>query len=98
MIVPDLAFLHQLDSGANESTYNRYANIGCEVPRNSNEVSASLVYPDFYILFLPPDLPVLANAGYRYILFPKEWTDGARYGFTLIEKITPGDLWIYRHD
>jgi hypothetical protein len=98
MIVPDLALLHQLDSGANESTYNRYANIGCEVPRKSHEVSASLVYPDFYILFLPPDLPVLANAGYRYILFPKEWTDGALYGFTLIEKITPGDLWIYRHD
>ena len=98
MIVPDLALLHQLDSGANESTYNRYANIGCEVPRKSHEVSASLVYPDYYILFLPPDLPVLANAGYRYILFPKEWTDGALYGFTLIEKITPGDLWIYRHD
>src|SRR5947199_3806435 len=47
MIVPDLALLHQLDSGANESTYNRYANIGCEVPRKSHEVSAILVYPDF---------------------------------------------------
>src|SRR5213079_3460584 len=51
MIVPDLALLHQLDSGANESTYNRYANIGCEVPRKSHEVSASLVYPDFTFCF-----------------------------------------------
>jgi hypothetical protein len=98
-IVPDLASFHQLDpSGANEFVYNRYANITCEIPKLSHEVSASLVYPDFYILFLPPNLPVLANAGYRYILYPKEWTDAARYGFTLIEKITPGDLWIYRHD
>jgi hypothetical protein len=98
-IVPDLRSFHQLDpSGASKFVYNRYANIACEIPKLSHEVSASLVYPDFYILFLPPDLPVLANAGYRYVLFPREWTDAALYGFSLIKKITPGDLWIYRHD
>lgn len=95
-VVPDLPFFHQLDGGgANEFAYNRYANIGCEMPRLSHETSASLVYPDYYIWFLPPDLPILKDSGYRYILIPNEWPEAAKYGFRLIEKITPGDLWIY---
>jgi hypothetical protein len=98
-IVPDLAFMRQLDPrGANEFVYNRYANIGCEVPRLSHEASASLVYPDYYIWFLPPDLPALSESGYRYILIPKEWPEAAAYGFALIEKVSPGDLWIYRRE
>jgi hypothetical protein len=98
-IVPDLPFMRQLDPrGANEFVYNRYANIGCEVPRLSHEASASLVYPDYYIWFLPPDLPALSESGYRYILIPKEWPEAAAYGFALIEKVSPGDLWIYRRE
>jgi len=98
-IVPDLPFFHQLDpGGGNDFVYNRYANIGCELPRLSHEVSANLVYPDYYIWFLPPDLPILKESGYRYVLIPNEWPEAARYGFALIEKITPGDLWIYRRE
>src|SRR5437588_6222987 len=98
-IVPDLPFFHQLDSGgANEFVYNRYANIGCEMPRLSHEVSVSVVYPDYYIWSLPPDLPILKGSGYRYILIPNEWPEAAMYGFALIEKVSPGDLWIYRRE
>lgn len=96
-IVPDLPFMRQLDPrGTNEFVYNRYANIGCEVPRLSHEASASLVYPDYYFWFLPPDLTALSESGYRYILIPTEWPEAAAYGFVLIEKVSPGDLWIYR--
>jgi hypothetical protein len=98
-IVPDLSFMRQLDPrGADEFVYNRYANVGCEVPRLSHEASASLVYPDYYIWFLPPDLPALSKSGYRYILIPKEWPEASAYGFALIEKVLPGDLWIYRRE
>ena len=98
-IVPDLSFMRRLDPGGeNELVYNRYANIGCEVPRQSHEASANLVYPDYYIWFLPPDLPALSEAGYRYILIPKEWPEAAAYGFALSEKVSPGDLWIYRRE
>ncbi|MBA3543541.1 MAG: hypothetical protein H0T83_03745 [Chthoniobacterales bacterium] len=98
-VVPDLPFLHLLDPEVvNEYTYNRYANIVCELPRVGQQeaVGGGLVYPDLYVLFLPPDLPVLQSAGYRYIVFPNEWSGAAFYGFSLAEKITRGDLWIYR--
>jgi len=95
-IVPDVTFFRQLDPGEDDFTYNRYANIGCEVPRRSDQVSSSLVYPDFYILFLPPDLPLLQNAGYRYVLLPNDWPEAASYGFALVDRVIPGDLWIYR--
>jgi hypothetical protein len=96
-IVPDLPFMRQLDPGGeNKFVYNRYANIGCEVPRLSHEASASLVYPDYYIWFLPPDLPALSQSGYRYVLIPKEWPEAPDYGFALVEKVSPGDLWIYQ--
>jgi hypothetical protein len=98
-IVPDLSFLHQLDPDrSNEAVYNRYANIGCEVPKLSHQPSASLVYFDYYIWFLPPDLPVLSESGYRYILIPTDWPEANSYGFALIEKVSPGNLWIYRRE
>jgi hypothetical protein len=97
-IVPDLPFMHRLDQGANESVYNRYANIGCEMPRLSHETSASLVYFDYYIWFLPPDLPALSESGYRYILIPREWPEATTHGFALLKRVSPGDLWIYRRE
>ena len=95
-IVPDVTFFRELGLGEDDFTYNRYANIGCEVPRQSHQISSSLVYPDFFILFLPPDLPPLENAGYRYVLLPNDWPEAASYGFALIDRVIPGDLWIYR--
>jgi hypothetical protein len=98
-IVPDLPFLHQLNPDRSyESVYNRYANIGCEIPKLSHEVSADLVYPDFYIWFLPPDLPMLKESGYRYLLIPNEWLEAGNFGFVLLEKASPGDLWVYRQE
>jgi hypothetical protein len=96
-VVPDLSLFHQLDpERAYEQVYNRYANVGCEIPGLPHEASASLVYFDYYIWFLPPDSPVLIAANYRYVLIPREWPDSALSGFVFLEKITPGDLWIYR--
>jgi hypothetical protein len=96
-VVPDLTFLHQLDpGGTNEFTYNRYANIVCELPRNGEPIDGGLVYPDFYILFLRPDLPLFQNAGYRYVLFPNEWKSARAYGFGFVEKVGASNLWIYR--
>jgi hypothetical protein len=98
-IIPDLDFFRQLDpDGINKFTYNRYANIACELPRHENRVEGGLVYPDFYILFLPPDLPLLQQAGYNYVVFPAEWKGANSYGFSMIERVTDGDLWIYRSD
>ncbi len=97
-VVPDLPFLHRLDpAAANEFTYNRYANIVCELPRQGQRapVEGGLVHPDMYILFLAPDFPALQEAGYRYVVFPREWPGAQSYGFALKEKITRGDLWIY---
>lgn len=97
-VVPDLDLLHRLDGGTtNQFTYNRYANIECELPRPGQQqpVTGGLIYPDLYVLYLSPDLPVLARAGYRYLLFPRPWDDAAVHGFTLLQK-TGADLWIYR--
>ncbi|MGI8889282.1 MAG: DUF7657 domain-containing protein, partial [Chthoniobacterales bacterium] len=97
--VPDLPFLYQLDpGGANEFTYNRYANIECELPRpgRRNSVDGGLVYPDLYILFMAPDHPALVRAGYDFVVFPNAWADAKNYGFSLVEKVDQGDLWIYR--
>lgn len=58
-------------------------------------MQGGLVHPDMYILFLPPDLPALQAAGYRYVVFPREWFEARAYGFALVEKIQRGDLWIY---
>lgn len=93
--VPDLDLLRRIDPDA-EPVYNRYANIGCEFPKSPGETKAVLVYPDYYIWFLPPDLAVLQQSGYRYILAPNEWPDAAVHGFALIERILPSDLWIYQ--
>ena len=96
-IVPDLPFLYQLDpGGAHDWIYNRYANIVCELPRYGYQVSAGLANPDLYIWFLAPDLPTLQKAGYKYALFPSAWPGAASCGFSLREKIEPGNLWVYR--
>ena len=97
-IVPDLPFLYRLDPGGQHDwIYNRYANIGCQLPRDGFEISAGLVYPDLYIWFFAPDLPVLQKAGYRYALFPSAWPGAASWGFSFFEKIEPGNLWVYRY-
>ncbi len=98
-VVPDLSLMDQIDPNRSaESVYNRYANIDCEMPRSDNEVSALLVDPDFYLWYLPPDLPPLKRAGFDCLLIAKEWPEAARYGFGLVGKVSPGDLWIYRRE
>ncbi len=98
-IIPDLPLLLQLDSGGqNAFTYNRYANISCELPREGRgqSVDGGLIHPDLYVLFLSPAQPSLQKAGYRYVVFPRVWPDATSYGFSLIEQIPQGALWIYR--
>ncbi len=97
--VPDLPLLHQLDPDPAEHDYiyNRYANIGCELPRdNEDDTRANLLEPDFYVWVIPPDHPVLQAAGYRYVLFPSAWPGASFYGFSLVKRIEPGNLWVYR--
>lgn len=94
-VVPELDLLRRINPDA-EAVYNRYANIGCEFPKSPGETKAVLVYPDYYIWFLPPDLPMLQQSAYRYILVPNEWPDAAAHGFALNDRILPSDLWIYQ--
>ncbi|HEV2095858.1 MAG TPA: hypothetical protein VGQ82_05090 [Chthoniobacterales bacterium] len=96
-ILPELPLLRRIDSTGNgDFIYNRYANIACENPKNRSEISFHLVYPDFYMVFVAADHPVLKEAGYRYLMFPDAWTASGSYGFSLLGTVEPSRLWIYR--
>jgi hypothetical protein len=98
-IVPDLPFLHQLDpERAYEPVYNRYAWIICTPQVMPEEVSFSLLQPDFYTIRLPPGLPLLRDAGYRYYVFPEKWRDVSFYDFSEVANTPADNLWIYRRD
>jgi hypothetical protein len=97
--VPDLPFLRQLDTkGAYETIYNRYAWIICAVQVFPEEVSFSLLQPEFYRIHLPPNLPILRDANYRYYVFPGVWRDAFLHDFSL-EATTPSNkICIYRRN
>lgn len=95
-IVPDLPFLHQLDPARNfESVYNRYAWIVCAVQVFPEEARFSLLQDEFYTAYLPPGLPVLRDAGYRYYTFGDVWRDAVFYDFSLAAWTPTEKLWIY---
>jgi hypothetical protein len=95
-IIPDLPFLRQLDpSRTYESVYNRYAWIICAPKVFPEEVSFSLLQPEFYTMHLPPSLPLLREENYRYYVFPSVWRDAELYDFSLVA--APSDkMFIYR--
>ncbi len=62
------------------------------------EVSFTLLQAEFYTVHLPPGLPLLREAGYRYYVFGSEWRDALFYDFSLAAKTPSENLWIYRRD
>ena len=60
------------------------------------EVSFSLLQAEFYTVHLPPGLPILRDAGYRYYVFSSQWRDALFYDFALVAKTPSNNLWIYR--
>jgi hypothetical protein len=96
-LVPDFAFWRRLDPyGRAKWIYNRYANIYCKLPADSDPGGLSLFKDDVYILALQPDSPVLKDFGCQYLLLPDVWPDAELHGFSLVQQITPSRLWIYQ--
>jgi len=96
-IIPDLSFWHQLDpDGIGAPVYNRYANIECELAEDSSAASARLFSHACYILFLPPELPVLREIGCRYFLFPAVWPEAEQHGFTEVYANRRSGIFIYK--
>jgi hypothetical protein len=94
--VPDLPLLRQLDpKGAYETIYNRYAWIICAPKVFPEEVSFTLLQPDFYTIYLPPSLPLLHEQNYRYYVFRTVWRDASLYDFSLVASPS-NNLFIYR--
>jgi hypothetical protein len=63
--------------------------------RDSPLIDGGLIKPDCYALLLSPNLPPFQSSGHRHVLFPNEWKGTAYYGFALVARIGPGNLWIY---
>jgi hypothetical protein len=96
-IIPDFTFWHQLDpDGIGAPVYNRYANIECELAEDSSAASARLFHHDSYILFVPPELPVLREIGCRYFLFPALWPGAEQDGFTQVYANARSGIFIYK--
>jgi len=97
-ILPELQLLRRIDpEGNGDFIYNRYANITYELPKDPNQITFNLIYPDFYMAFISPDHPVLQQAGYRYLMFPNVWLEAESNGFSLVEEVHPSRLWVYRN-
>lgn len=96
-IVPDLPFLRQLDpKGEFESVYNRYAWIICAPKVFPEEVSFTLLQQEFFTIHLPPGLPLLREAGYRYYVFPGVWRDASLYDFSAAASVPLNNFVVYR--
>lgn len=96
-IVPDLSFLRQLDPERKyENVYNRYAWIICAVQVFPEEVRFSLLQAEFYTIHLPPSLPILRDAGYRYYVFAGPWRDAFLYDFSAVANTPANNFVIYR--
>ncbi len=96
-IVPDLPLLRQLDpSRRYESVYNRYAWIICGIKVFPEEVSFDLLQAEFYTMHLPPGLPLLRDANYRYYVLPALWRDASFHDFSLVVSAPAGNFHVYR--
>jgi hypothetical protein len=98
-IVPDLKFLHELDSNDRSKwVYNRYAYINVDVPDQRGGVAFDYNFgvEDAYQIRLPPELPLLHRGGYRYVMFPQPWLNPGAHEFSLLEEIEPTGLYIYK--
>jgi hypothetical protein len=94
--VPDLPLLRQLDpKGKYETIYNRYGWIICTPKIFPEEVSFTLLQPEFYTMHLPPSLPWLQEQNYRYYVFRTAWPDASLYDFSLVGNPS-NNLFIYR--
>lgn len=98
-ILPDREFFRLLDpAGALSSIYNRYANIVCQLPQQRGQGTFELLAPDLYVVAMPPELPPLAQNGYRFAVFPRDWSDATDYGFRQIAAVPESRVWVYRRE
>jgi len=97
-VVPDLALMDELNPDQrNRPIYNRYATIYVD-NSSSDEVTYGPEWLDLYRMTVPPDSPVLERHGYNYVLFPREWWNAGLHGFSLVKKIDPAGLYVYKRD
>lgn len=96
-VLPDFGFLHRLDpGGAGDQIYNRYGYVYCELPGDLRQPSAHLMNDALYILYLPPDLPLLQEIGCRYLLFPDASAESELYGFARVYANERSGVFIYK--
>jgi hypothetical protein len=96
-VLPDLDFLHRLDpNGGGDRIYDRYAYVYCELPKDLGKPTARLLSDMLYILYLPPDLPLLQEIGCRYLLFPDASAESELYGFARVYANERSGVFIYK--
>ena len=96
-VLPDLDFLHRLDpNGGGDQIYNRYGYVYCELPKDLGKPTARLLSDMLYILYLPPDLPLLQEIGCRYLLFPDASAESELYGFARVYANERSGVFIYK--
>jgi hypothetical protein len=96
-VLPDFDFLHRLDpSVGGGHIYNRYGYVYCDLPRDLGQPSAHLMNDALYILYLPPDLPLLQEVGVRYLVFPDSSHESELYGFTQVYGNERAGIFIYK--
>ena len=96
-VLPEFDFLHRLDpSGGGDQIYNRYGYVYCDLPRDLARPSAHLMHDALYILYLPPDLPLLQEIGVRYLVFRDSSHESELYGFTRVYGNDRDGIFIYR--
>jgi hypothetical protein len=96
-VLPDFDFLHRLDpSGGGDKIYDRYGYVYFELPRDLGQPSAHLMNDALYILYLPPDLPLLEEIGVRYVVFPDSAHESHLYGFARVYGNEQAGIFIYK--
>ena len=97
MILPDLRLMRSLDpDGRFAWIYNRFAHLKVVLPDEPGVVTFNLIGTYTVELGLPPDYLELQNENYHYFVFPEPWNDAPKFGFSLVEQIEPGDLFIFK--
>ena len=96
-VLPDFGFLRRLDpSGGGDQIYNRYGYVYCELPGGLAQPSAHLMNDVLYILYLPPDLPLLQEIGVRYMVFRDSSYESELYGFTRVYSNERAGIFVYK--
>jgi hypothetical protein len=96
-VLPDFNFLHQLDPNkGGDKIYDRYGYVYFELPPDLGVSSTHLVNDALYLLYLPPDLPLLREIGVRYLVFRDSAHESELDGFDRIYANEQAQIFIYK--